>query len=780
MSVILIGSVILGLLGAYLLSWTGPSPIIKLLVSIGIITSLVLSSGYVIADQLTGNGIDSSIVFHLTAGMAGAPILDFLPQIIAGGVVAIVAILAGIFVYRRMGDWPLYPAAWRKYIGITCVLLSLVTSPGAADLVRLTSAMMPASGTAPDAFLAIDDAGPAEDPKNFILLFVEQLERSYFDEDIFPGLLPNMTALADEGIVFTNIGQVTGSSWSIAGMTSGLCGVPLVGTGASNSMSGMDQFMPLAVCMGDLLQAKGYRLEHLVGSDLDFAGWNKFFLGHGFESVDGLAELAPDLPDDTVYSNWGLHDETLLSVATERLQTLAEGDRPYGMVLNMLDTHHPSGYPSPACQAQPYGDGEIKLLTAFACSDRLVTQWLEDLRGRGLLDDTVVMISSDHLSMPNDVWDRLQGLDRHNFVMVLGDDIAPAEVDRAGSTLDLGTTLLNLIGFDVPGIGLGRNLLSDPATDPDRIADIEGAIHASRGYISSLWSFPGLVSPATFDVAARKLQLGDREVSVPALLRFDEDGTTTDMNFEFYETTPLWTHAFQMQTGQKFLWFDECRDVARVFADMEPVDDMLCAAYGTYGSTEIWGARFDEAAVIDFSLLRNAVFSPQDGVPDIGRRLVPATDAQTDDTSFDVVSSTVQPDYSYIKARYGTEILFLPRGVSVVGLRDDGSATMLGMADTCSYALPADDLPELGFSVTATVEAYKARFDTIAVVVHDSAVCDRYTLDTYFAGSDFSAWDQIGHRTPYVGLRSADGRVVEKGGETETSISVSTGQLGDD
>lgn len=777
MSIFLICSVSLGLLGAFLLSGTGPRRPIKVLAAIAFALSLLLSSINIIADQLTGNGLDSSITFHLTVGMAGAPITDFMPQIIGGTVLVAAVLLTFALLYRGMGDFSAKPRHTRIYAGLACILLSLASSPGSSDVVRLLGAMTPGSSAAPDVFLTIDDAGPADNPRNFVLLFVEQLEQSYFDDDIFPGLLPNLTALADEGIVFTNIRQVTGTSWSIAGMTSSLCGVPLVGTGASNSMSGVDEFMPLAVCLGDLLQSKGYRLEHLVGSDLDFAGWNKFFRGHGFDSVEGLAELSPELPADTVYSSWGLHDETLLAVATERLERLSAGDQPFGLVLNMLDTHHPSGYPSPACLSEPYGDGKSSLLTAFACSDRLATQWISDLRKRGLLDNTVVMISSDHLSMPNDVWDRLEGLDRRNFVLVLGEDIPAARVDRAGSTLDLGATLMNLIGFDVPGIGLGRDLLADQGSDPFPIADIEDAIFASRGYISSLWSFPTLDATAKLDGGRRELLLGERKISLPALMRFDGEGATTAMDFEFHETFPLWAKVLPMPVGEKFLWFDECRDVERVFSGAGPGDDMLCAAYGTYGTPDIWGERFEGPAVVDLRILQCAIMSPQEYKDDSAPRLVPATTGQSDDLSFDIISSGIQPDSSYIKSRHGSQVLVLPRGLSVVGLLNGGSPTLLDAADTCAYPLQVDNLPQLDFSVTETVNAYKTSYDFIAVVVHDSAFCDRYALEPLFAESEFRKWPDIGLRTPYVALLSSTGQVYEELGPAETSISVSTSKL---
>ena len=771
---ILIGSLLLGLLGASLLVRTGPSTTVKVFATIGLIVSLLMSSTYVIADQLTGRGLDASIVFHLTAGMAGAPFIEFLPQILGGIALAFVALLTGVFVYRCMGALRENHAPARKYVGVSLIMLSAATSPGTRDMVRLTASMLPTGSGAPDTFLVVDQLSEADNPKNFILLFVEQLETTYFNEDVFPGLLPRMTELQHEGIRFTNIGQVTGTGWSIAGMTSSLCGVPLVGSGASNSMSGVDQFMPLAVCLGDLLQPQGYRLEHLVGSDLDFAGWNKFFLNHGFESVEGLAELSPDLPADTVYSSWGLHDETLLSVATERLQLLSEGDRPFGMVLNMLDTHHPAGHPSPACQAEPYGTGEIPLLTAYACADRLVAQWIADLRSAGLLENTVVMISSDHLSMPNDVWDRLQGLERRNFVLVLGDDIAPAQVDRAGSLLDLGSTLLNLIGFEVPGIGLGRDLLADPTDDTYRIADIEAAIRDSRGYVSALWSLPNLSQSVAVDVTTRQLQLGDRSISIPALMHFDEGGKTTAIQFDFYETSPLWTFALQMGIGQSFLWFDECGNLSEVFSGMDSSGNVLCAAYGHYGTPDIWGARLEFGATIDLSRLRTGGVRPRGDTSDDSHRLGMAMKDAGDATTFTLVASGVQPDQSYVRADNQQDVLFLPRGISVVGLQDDGSVVMLDTVDSCGYPLPVGDLPPLDFSVADTIAAQGPNYDMIAVMVHDSAFCDRYELAPFFAGSEFSDWTQIDYRTPYIALRSAKGAVVEKLGASETSITLST------
>ena len=80
------------------------------------------------------------------------------------------------------------------------------------------------------------------------------MERTYLDEDIFPGLTPNLKRLEQSSLSFTNIDSPRATNWTIAGMAASQCIVPLLTPVASeNSMSGVDKFIPLAKCLEDIL-----------------------------------------------------------------------------------------------------------------------------------------------------------------------------------------------------------------------------------------------------------------------------------------------------------------------------------------------------------------------------------------------------------------------------------------------------------------------------------------------------------------------------------------------
>ena len=79
-------------------------------------------------------------------------------------------------------------------------------------------------------------------------------------------------------------------------MAASQCGVPLFTPIASqNSMSGVDKFMPLAKCAGDILNDAGYELHYMGGADTEFGGKGKFYATHGFSSIEGWKELRPKL-----------------------------------------------------------------------------------------------------------------------------------------------------------------------------------------------------------------------------------------------------------------------------------------------------------------------------------------------------------------------------------------------------------------------------------------------------------------------------------------------------
>lgn len=68
-----------------------------------------------------------------------------------------------------------------------------------------------------------------------------------------------------------------------------------------------------------------------------------------------------------------------------------------------------------------------------------------------MLENTVLVIGSDHLAMPNDATEKLNTKERHDSLMILDGDRAMT-IDRAASTMDIGPTILYLLGIEVDGL----------------------------------------------------------------------------------------------------------------------------------------------------------------------------------------------------------------------------------------------------------------------------------------------------------------------------------------
>ncbi|WP_328732168.1 sulfatase-like hydrolase/transferase [Vreelandella azerica] len=125
------------------------------------------------------------------------------------------------------------------------------------------------------------------------------------------------------------------------------------------------------------------------------------------------------------------------------------------------------------------------------CSAWLARDLIERLEERGLLENTVVAILSDHLTMRVSVWDELTTLDRDNTFILLGSDQAPQRITRSASTMDVFPTLLDALGYTPHNSrsGLGVSLLSDADTLVERhgVAAINERLHAESKLQQRLW-----------------------------------------------------------------------------------------------------------------------------------------------------------------------------------------------------------------------------------------------------------------------------------------------------
>ncbi len=485
-------------------------------------------------DSLSGDGINNATLYHLKAGMEGAGVSDFRGRIATCVLLLLGSLLPlalpGMRRFLRAGDGR---AATAGFAVAMCV--AIVASPLYADGMRLYRQSRPANAAAVASEYVVPQQALAS-RKNIVWIYGESLERTYLDPEAFPGLMPNIARLAGEGLDFRGIASDEGSGWTIGGMVSSQCGVPLTTSrGDENSLDRMSSFLPEARCLGDYLRTQGYRSEFVGGADGAFAAKTRFLDSHGYDVVRDLAFFKERGIDASHFSDWGVHDDIMLDQAWEDFRTLSQSGQPFMLTALTMDTHHPAGHLPVSCKGTRYDSryGDIGLLKALKCSDRLVSELVDRIRSSPWGDNTLIVVSSDHLAMPNDLSSVLAGLKRENLLLFLGKGIAPRRIAaKAGSTLDSGATLLQLMDGRVGALGFGRSLLSpDAAPSASAAAVRDGGRDYPRylAFARNLWTGG---QERTLQLQDDRVRVGVQEVRPPVLLHYDAQWNLDGIDLE--------------------------------------------------------------------------------------------------------------------------------------------------------------------------------------------------------------------------------------------------------
>jgi phosphoglycerol transferase len=733
-------------------------------------------------NAITGAGINDSVFYHMATGLGGGDVSQY-AGMIALGVAAVLAVFFGCYqLYRRLPG-AIAPKRWGNVLVMGLVAASFGANPFMHDITRhYTREYLTVQQT--EGFIdPVLGAVPAK-KKNLILLYLESTERSYFDEVQFPGLIEDLRPIEAQAQSFTGLGQSIGAGFTIGGMVASQCGVPLLISGTENSMQ-VSNFLTGATCLGDLLKQSGYRTEYFGGASKEFAGKGSFYESHSFDQVTGLEDLKPTLEDPAYLGPWGLQDDTLFALATKKLETLAQGPDPFAMVMLTLDTHHPDGHGNTnrSCQDVVYGDGSNAMLTSVKCEDKLAAAFIKSIQASPYAKDTVIVVMSDHLAMVNGASSELAQVDRNNLFMILNADAKPALIARKGSTLDVGPTIMAALGFDVPQMGFGVNLLGKQQTLAEKMP--EGALRTDlfadylmgfQKVYARLWDYPKIADGFYVNLEASEVQFGPASFKVPALMRVGATGDLEDVTIaDPLSDKTLAGMALGLPGDAPLLWIDACATLAPL-AKAE-VTAGLCLGTGALGAADFavkplvksdFVARDGlalAAGVVDQTLLDGRKASLRAGL--VASGALP-TDAAMNSLSYvgrDILirSAASEQGASFVRLLTVDSLdsgadLLLGRGISLIGIAPDGRTDLLGYLDSCE---PKAEAAPANFQ--AIIREAGPAFSAYAVVSHDSAICDagRTALDAAVAGLELPKLQELGFRQPYAAFIRPDGVIDE-------------------
>ena len=315
--------------------------------------------------------------------------------------------------------------------------------------------------------------------KNVVWIYMESLERIYWDPEMFPGLTPNLDRLRKQGLDFSGFETFSGANYTMAGLFASQCGVPLF----TSAFAGLDTvagnttdastFHPKIACFGDVLHKAGYSQVYMGGAPIVFSNKDLFFRLHAYDEALGLQQLEAEAGGSLPESGWGIYDSVLFKLALARYQKLAADRKPFNLTLLTLDTHPPDGRPSPGCPR--YAPNSNSMLQAVHCTDYLLGNFIDALSRQPDWKNTVVVIMSDHLMMRNDAESLFpRNYHRQPALVILnaGDgvrrarmyhmDIAPTVLDA----MDVRTNATFVAGSDRSATdAAGSELVDDAVTD---------------------------------------------------------------------------------------------------------------------------------------------------------------------------------------------------------------------------------------------------------------------------------------------------------------------------
>ncbi len=287
--------------------------------------------------------------------------------------------------------------------------------------------------------------------KNLVLIYLESVERSYGQIPAFEAFYEPLQTLADQSVELVNLVQTTGTNYTIAGIVSTQCGIPLVSKGLqtvffkNDVQASLDNFLPSVHCLGDQLTEDGYTLSYMNGASLDKFSKRSFLREHGFTRLFDKANLTEAQKQGRT-NVWGLNDALLFENITQEFDSLATQGTPFVQGMLTISTHGPDAFLDNNCAPTPNVASQIP--RAIQCTGQLVSRFVDHIRTSPAGDNTIIVVMSDHMSFFNSVQAQLDsvGAARRNLFMVLGAG-KPQKINRKMAPYDIYPTLLEIMGY---------------------------------------------------------------------------------------------------------------------------------------------------------------------------------------------------------------------------------------------------------------------------------------------------------------------------------------------
>jgi phosphoglycerol transferase MdoB-like AlkP superfamily enzyme len=283
---------------------------------------------------------------------------------------------------------------------------------------------------------------------NVVLISVEALSADFMASfGNREGLTPRLDALARDGLLFTRL-YATGTR-TVRGLEAlTLSFPPTPGYSIVKRPDNEGLFS-----LGDVFREKGYEALYLYGGYAYFDNMQAFFAGNGYTVVDRTSIRGEDISFENI---WGVADEDLFKLSISELDRRWAEHKPFFAHIMTVSNHRPFAYPAGRIDIPPgTREGAVKY-TDFA-----IGQFIDRARARPWFAHTLFAIVADHTHKGRGRTEL--PLDNYHIPLVVyaPGKVAPGRVDAIASQIDVGPTLLGLLGFSYRSRFFGHDVLKE-------------------------------------------------------------------------------------------------------------------------------------------------------------------------------------------------------------------------------------------------------------------------------------------------------------------------------
>jgi phosphoglycerol transferase MdoB-like AlkP superfamily enzyme len=259
---------------------------------------------------------------------------------------------------------------------------------------------------------------------------------------------PNINRYSKEGILFSEF-YASGTRTDKA-MPAILDGYPAQPAQSIIKEPKKSQSLPSLV---KILIENGYQSSFWYGGEINFANFNSFVIGSGFNEIITKSNFSPS----DYNSKWGVHDHILFQAIKDSMARVKE---PFLKVILTLSSHEPFDVPM-----EPFFTGSDignKYRNSIYYTDKTLGSFLDWAKTTNWWKNTLIIMVADHAAR---IYDDMPNYKQNVFkipMLWVGGALTKhgIKISKIGSQVDIPITLLDQLGLK-GNFPFAKDLLSD-------------------------------------------------------------------------------------------------------------------------------------------------------------------------------------------------------------------------------------------------------------------------------------------------------------------------------